>query len=172
MQVASNSSQHVELMLQESCTDPSGSLVVYTTIDVDSIQHAMSGEDPSCIPLLPIGFVIVPVGSTGDNTNISGDGNQIPSSSEDLQGACNAPSSSSAGCLLTIAVQVLASTVPSAKLNLSSVSAINNHLCNAMHQITTALSSSSTGTTICPDNSTSAFGSCTDQKPTNTTTPN
>lgn len=158
MQVASNSSQHVELMLQESCTDPSGSLVVYTTIDVDSIQHAMSGEDPSCIPLLPIGFVIVPVGST-DTTNISGDGNQIPST-EDPGG--NAPSSSS-GCLLTIVVQVLASTVPSAKLNLSSVSAINNHLCNTVHQITAALSSSSTtGTTSWPDNSTSALGSCTE----------
>ncbi|KAF5460359.1 hypothetical protein F2P56_020237 [Juglans regia] len=157
--VASNSSQHVELMLQESCTDPSGSLVVYTTIDVDSIQHAMSGEDPSCIPLLPIGFVIVPVGST-DTTNISGDGNQIPSS-EDQGG--NAPSSSP-GCLLTIVVQVLASTVPSAKLNLSSVSAINNHLCNTVHQITAALSSSTstTGTTSWPDNSTSALGSCTE----------
>ncbi|XP_038888794.1 homeobox-leucine zipper protein HDG5 isoform X2 [Benincasa hispida] len=124
--VASNSSQHVELMLQESCTDQSGNLVVYATIDVDSIQLAMSGEDPSCIPLLPIGFSIVPVvGSTVD-------GHLAPPSED---GTAN-PNS---GCLLTVGLQVLASTIPSAKLNLSSVTAINNHLCNTVHQINVAL---------------------------------
>jgi hypothetical protein len=38
-------------------------------------------------------------------------------------------------------MQVLASTIPSAKLNLSSVTAINNHLCNTLHQIEGALCS-------------------------------
>ncbi|XP_022967186.1 homeobox-leucine zipper protein HDG5-like isoform X2 [Cucurbita maxima] len=124
--VASNSSQHVELMLQESCTDQSGSLVVYTTIDVDSIQLAMSGEDPSCIPLLPIGFSIVPVvGSTID-------GHPSPPQEDSV---------ANSGCLLTVGLQVLASTIPSAKLNLSSVTAINNHLCNTVHQINAALGS-------------------------------
>jgi hypothetical protein len=152
LQVASNSSQHVELMLQESCTDESGSLVAYTTMDVDSIQLAMSGEDPSCIPLLPIGFVVVPAGSTtGDTANISGDGNPIPSSEDSI----NAPTSS--GCLLTVVLQVLASTIPSAKVDLSSVTAINNHLCNTVHQITAALSS--TAATSCPENA-SVLGSC------------
>ncbi|KAG6687884.1 hypothetical protein I3842_11G097300 [Carya illinoinensis] len=153
--VASNSSQHVELMLQESCTDDSGSLVVYTTIDVDSIQLAMSGEDPCCIPLLPIGFVIVPVGSSGElTTNTSGDGSpNIPSSEEG-----NSPISS--GCLLTVVVQDVVSTIPSAKLNLSSVTSVNNHLCNAVHQITAALGST-TSKTSCPDNA-SALGSCTE----------
>ncbi|XP_031259103.1 homeobox-leucine zipper protein HDG5 isoform X2 [Pistacia vera] len=128
--VASNSSQHVELMLQESCTDQSGSLVVYTTIDVDSIQLAMSGEDPSCVPLLPLGFVIVPVEPIKETT--SSEGNSI-SSPEDA----NIPNS---GCLLTVGLQVLASTIPSAKLNLSSVTTINNHLCNTVNQIGAALS--------------------------------
>ena len=155
MQVASNSSQHVELMLQESCTDQSGSLVVYTTVDVDSIQLAMSSEDPSCIPLLPIGFVIIPFESTTDITNTaSGDGNPMPSSEEG-----NASTTSPAGCLLTVVLQVVASTIPSAKLNLSSVTAINNHLCNTVHQINAALSSSTT--TSCPDN-VSVVGSCTE----------
>lgn len=157
MQVASNSSQHVELMLQESCTDQSGSLVVYTTVDVDSIQLAMSSEDPSCIPLLPIGFVIIPVGSTTDITNTaSADSNPMPPSEDG--NACT--TSSPAGCLLTVVLQVVASTIPSAKLNLSSVTAINNHLCNTVHQINAALSSSST-TTCCPDN-VSVVGSCTE----------
>jgi len=49
-----NSSQNVELMLQETSTHPDGgSLVVFATVDVDAIQVTMSGEDPSYILLLP-----------------------------------------------------------------------------------------------------------------------
>ncbi|XP_022931242.1 homeobox-leucine zipper protein HDG5-like isoform X1 [Cucurbita moschata] len=133
--VASNFSQHVELMLQESCTDQSGSLVVFATIDVDSIQLAMSGEDSSSIPLLPIGFSIVPV------VDSTADGRLASSPPKD--GATNAAVVNS-GCLLTVGLQVLASTIPSAKLNLSSVTAINNQLCNTLHQINAALGCSST----------------------------
>ncbi|KAJ6389007.1 hypothetical protein OIU77_027376 [Salix suchowensis] len=146
--VASNSSQHVELMLQECCTDQSGSLVVYTTVDVESIQLAMSGEDPSCIPLLPLGFVIVPV----ESSSAISEGNSIPSNSEDGNGHNNS------GCLLTVGLQVLASTIPSAKLSLSSVTAINNHLCTTVNQINAALSNgittaaATTTTSSCLDN--------------------
>ncbi|OAY24455.1 homeobox-leucine zipper protein HDG5 isoform X2 [Manihot esculenta] len=139
--VASNSSQHVELMLQESCTDQSGSLIVYTTVNVDSIQLAMSGEDPSCIPILPLGFVIIPVESTC-NTNTPSEGNSAHSSQH---GNCT----TNPGCLLTVGLQILASTIPSAKLNLSSVNAINNHLRNTVHQITSALSTSAASS--CPE---------------------
>ncbi|KAK8578053.1 hypothetical protein V6N13_046910 [Hibiscus sabdariffa] len=132
--VASNSSQHVELMLQESCTDRSGSLVVYSTVDVDSVQLAMSGEDPSCIPLLPLGFFITPMELIKDDAG----------SAEEANGHI------SAGSLLTVGLQVLASTVPTAKVNLSSIAAINNHLCTTVHQISAALSSSSS-TPSCPD---------------------
>jgi hypothetical protein len=107
----------VELLLQESSTHPNGgSLVVFATVDVDAIQVTMSGEDPSYIPLLPLGFAIFPAT------------NPLP-----------AATSAASGCLLTVGMQVLASAVPSAKLNLSSVTAINSHVCNAIHQITTAL---------------------------------
>lgn len=152
MQVASNSSQHVELMLQESCTDQSGSLVVYTTVDVDSIQLAMSGKDPSCIPLLPLGFVIVPVEPIKESNTTSGDGNSMGLSPEEANNI--GVQNNSAGCLLTIGLQVLGSTIPSAKLNLSSVNAINSHLCSTVQQITAALSNGTgTGTgTGCPDN--------------------
>ncbi|XWS49522.1 hypothetical protein CRYUN_Cryun12cG0010200 [Craigia yunnanensis] len=136
--VASNSSQHVELMLQESCTDRSGSLVVYSTVDVDSIQLAMSGENPSCIPLLPLGFFITPVELIRD---ASDDGKSFPPS-EEANGHIS-------GSLLTVGLQVLASTVPSAKINLSSIAAINNHVCTTIHQISASLSSS---TPSCPDN--------------------
>lgn len=125
IKVASNSSQNVELMLQESCTDSSGSLIVYTTVDVNYIQLVMSGEDPSCIPLLPIGFSIIPV-PTSEPPEEGGAHVSIP------QGG--------GGSLLTVGLQVHASTIPTAKLSLSSVTAINNHLCNAVTQINAALS--------------------------------
>lgn len=125
-QVASNSSQSVELVLQESCSDDSGSLVVYATIDVDAIQMAMNGEDPSCIPLLPMGFVVVPMSSN--------------ESSKDTT------TTAEPGCLLTVCLQVLASTMPNAKLNLSSVTAINHHLCNIVQQISAVLGTNNINT--------------------------
>ena len=139
-------------MLQESCTDQSGSLVVFTTVDVESIQLAMSGEDPSCIPLLPLGFVIVPVESSSSTVS---EGNSMQSNSEDGNGNGH----NNSGCLLTVGLQALASTIPSAKLNFSSVTAINNHLCNTVNQITVALSNNNTTTSSCLDNS-NAVGSC------------
>ncbi|GAB4834776.1 hypothetical protein Ancab_033044 [Ancistrocladus abbreviatus] len=146
--VASNSSQNVELMLQESCTDSSGSLIVYSTIEVNYIQLVMSGEDPSCIPLLPLGFSIIPTAAGGPSAHRPGSVGGATASLEEDGGHSGAPSDSSnlSGCLLTVGLQVHASTVPSAKLNLSSVTAINNHLCNAVHQINAALSSSSSAT--------------------------
>lgn len=120
MQAPSNSS-NVEPLLQESSThDSGGSIVVYATIDVHGVQVAMSGEDTSFIPLLPTGFVVLPAPS------------QISSSDENVDGSV-------IGCLLTVGEQVLASTVPSAKLNSSSVSSISAHLCNALQQIRAAL---------------------------------
>lgn len=144
MQVASNSSQNVELMLQESCTDESGSLVAYTTVDLDAIQLAMNGEDPSCIPLLPLGFVIVPVGHTNHDSTVNLPAGDICPDpiQEYAENGNNLPDS---GCLLTVGLQVLASTNPSAKLNLSSVTAINNHICNTVHQINAALNGAARG---------------------------
>ncbi|KAG5524248.1 hypothetical protein RHGRI_031053 [Rhododendron griersonianum] len=131
--VASNSSQNVELMLQESCTDQSGSIVVYATVNVDAIQLAMNTDDPSSIPLLPLGFVITPLPPPPTAANNNDELNPIPASCNDNG---NLPHS---GCLLTVGLQVLASTIPTAKLNLSSVTAINNLLCNTVHQINDAL---------------------------------
>lgn len=123
LQVSSNSWHNVELMLQESCIDNSGSLIVYSSVDVDSIQHAMNGEDPSGIPLLPLGFSIIPVNYPDQVEGISVNSHPLPS------------------CLLTVGIQVLASNVPTAKPNLSTVTTINNHLCSIVNQITSVLSS-------------------------------
>ncbi|XP_023736253.1 homeobox-leucine zipper protein HDG5 isoform X2 [Lactuca sativa] len=127
LNVASNSSQNVELVLQESCTDDSGSLVVYSVVDVDAIQHTMSGEDPSCIPLLPLGFVIVPAGQN-PNDNITSTTTTTGNSTE-----------SGGGCLLTVGLQVLANAIPTAKLSLSSANTVNNHIQSTVQQIIAAL---------------------------------
>ncbi|KAG8084282.1 hypothetical protein GUJ93_ZPchr0010g11064 [Zizania palustris] len=133
---ASNSAQNVELLLQESSTHPDGgSLVVFATVDVDAIQVTMSGEDPSYIPLLPLGFAIFPAAKPSpDAANSASSGN-----GESTEASGNADEPAANGCLLTVGMQVLASAVPSAKLNLSSVTAINSHVCNAIHQISAAL---------------------------------
>lgn len=57
---AFNTSQNNMLILQESCIDASGSIVVYCPVDLPAINMAMSGEDPSYFPLLPSGFTISP----------------------------------------------------------------------------------------------------------------
>ncbi|XP_058078884.1 homeobox-leucine zipper protein ROC8-like [Magnolia sinica] len=125
---AFNASQNNMLILQESCTDSSGSLVVYAPVDLPAINIAMSGEDPSYIPLLPSGFTILPDGRP-DN---SGAG---PSTSSNLQG--NMPRSS--GSLITVAFQILVSSLPSAKLNLESVTTVNNLISTTVQQIKSAL---------------------------------
>ncbi|KAK9120520.1 hypothetical protein Syun_018137 [Stephania yunnanensis] len=149
---ASNSSQNVELMLQESnWAEQAGSMVVYTTIDVDSVQLAMNGEDPSFVPILPLGFIITPsppnpttpINTTTNNNNnnthhIHGSTTTKPTSTNNSSNS----SSSSSSCLLTVGLQVLASAIPAAKINLSSVTAINSHICNVVHQINVALNSS------------------------------
>nr|A2ZAI7.2 RecName: Full=Homeobox-leucine zipper protein ROC3; AltName: Full=GLABR 2-like homeobox protein 3; AltName: Full=HD-ZIP protein ROC3; AltName: Full=Homeodomain transcription factor ROC3; AltName: Full=Protein RICE OUTERMOST CELL-SPECIFIC 3 [Oryza sativa Indica Group] len=156
---ASNSSQNVELLLQESSTHPDGgSLVVFATVDVDAIQVTMSGEDPSYIPLLPLGFAIFPATSpspaaaptiSSSTTTTTGNGNGETSSTPPRNSSSNNNNADELlppnGCLLTVGMQVLASAVPSAKLNLSSVTAINSHVCNAIHQITAALKGSAGG---------------------------
>ncbi|CAB78774.1 GLABRA2 like protein [Arabidopsis thaliana] len=117
-QVESNSSHNVELMLQETCTDNSGSLLVYSTVDPVAVQLAMNGEDPSEIPLLPVGFSVVPVNP-----------------SDGVEGS----SVSSPSCLLTVAIQVLGSNVTTERLDLSTVSVINHRICATVNRITSAL---------------------------------
>ncbi|XP_038725108.1 homeobox-leucine zipper protein HDG11-like [Tripterygium wilfordii] len=124
---ALNTSQNNTLILQESCIDQSGALVVYCPVELPYINIAMSGEDPSCIPLLPSGFTISPDGrydhGGGASTSASTQGNMARS----------------AGSLMTVAFQILVSNLPSAKLNLESVTTVNNLISTTVHHIKTAL---------------------------------
>lgn len=118
------------LILQESCIDSSGSLVVYCPVDLPAINLAMSGEDPSYIPLLPSGFTISPDGGPDP-----GDGASSSSAVVARQGLTGR----SGGSLMTVAFQILVSSLPSAKLNLESVTTVNNLISTTVHQIKAAL---------------------------------
>ncbi|KAM7277711.1 hypothetical protein ACFE04_004845 [Oxalis oulophora] len=126
---AFNTSQNNMLILQESCVDSSGSLVVYCPVDLPAINIAMSGEDPSYIPLLPSGFTICPDGRHDNHQ--AGDGASTSSSSTSTR--------STGGSLITVAFQILVSSLPSAKLNLESVTTVNNLIGTTVQQIKAAL---------------------------------
>lgn len=119
--------QNNMLILQESCIDSSGSLIVYSPVDLPAINLAMSGEDPSYIPLLPSGFTISP-----DGRPDQGDGASTSSNPHGNMGR-------SSGSLVTVAFQILVSSLPSAKLNLESVTTVNNLIGTTVQQIKAAL---------------------------------
>ncbi|KAI3815588.1 hypothetical protein L1987_15262 [Smallanthus sonchifolius] len=113
------------LILQESTTDASGSLVVYCPVDLPAINIAMNGEDPSYIPLLPSGFII-----TTDGRNEKG-------------GASTSTSDLATGSLLTLVFQI---QTPSAKISQESLTTVNNLITNTVHQIKASINATSTTT--------------------------
>ncbi|KAF8378849.1 hypothetical protein HHK36_030198 [Tetracentron sinense] len=124
---AFNANQNNMLVLQESCTDSSGSLVVYAPVELPAINIAMSGEDPSFIPLLPSGFAISPDGRPDQGAGTGG-----ASTSSNTH-------ESTGGSLITVVFQILISSLPSAKLNLESVTTVNNLISTTVQQIKAAL---------------------------------
>ncbi|XP_042058869.1 homeobox-leucine zipper protein HDG11-like isoform X2 [Salvia splendens] len=118
-----NTSQNNMLILQESCVDSSGSVVVYCPVDLPAINMAMSGEDPSYFPLLPSGFTISPDGRVQEG---------------------GASTSIGSGSLITVVFQILVSNLPSARLSPESVTTVNNLIGNTIHQIKAALNCSTT----------------------------
>lgn len=130
------------LILQESCTDASGSLVVYCPVDLPAINIAMNGEDPSYIPLLPSGFIITTDGHHEITSQLANpSGASTSNTTTDDQG------SMSTGSLVTIVFQIQVSSLPSAKMSPESLSTVNNLITNTVHQIKGSLNASSTTTT-------------------------
>lgn len=114
------------LILQESCVDSSGSLVVYTPVDLPALNIAMSGQDTSYIPILPSGFAISPDGSSNNqNTEHKGGVGE-------------------GGSLITVGFQIMVSSLQSAKLNMESMETVNNLINTTVHQIKTTLNCPST----------------------------
>ncbi|XP_027366414.1 homeobox-leucine zipper protein MERISTEM L1-like [Abrus precatorius] len=102
-----NSSQSNMLILQESCTDSTGSYVVYAPVDIVAMNVVLSGGDPDYVALLPSGFAILPDGPGLNNLGPILD-------------------VGSGGCLLTVAFQILVDSAPTAKLSVGSVTTVNS----------------------------------------------
>ncbi|CAM8981406.1 unnamed protein product [Rhodiola kirilowii] len=107
------------LILQETCIDAAGSLVVYAPVDTPAIHLVMNGGDSAYVALLPSGFSIVPDG---------------PGPSHNLDG-----SERVSGSLLTVAFQILVNSLPTAKLTVESVETVNNLISCTVQKIKSAL---------------------------------
>ncbi|RID50351.1 hypothetical protein BRARA_H01087 [Brassica rapa] len=125
---SSNSGESNMLILQESCTDASGSYVIYAPVDMMAMNVVLSGGDPDYVALLPSGFAILPDGSTrGGNASVVADGEVVTSTA------------SNCGSLLTVAFQILVDSVPTAKLSLGSVATVNSLIKCTVQRIKDAL---------------------------------
>ncbi|ESQ35009.1 hypothetical protein EUTSA_v10006969mg [Eutrema salsugineum] len=120
-----SSSQNNMLILQESCVDSSGSLVVYTPVDLPALNMAMSGQDTSYVPILPSGFAVSPDGTRN---------NQLAEHKVEGGG----------GSLITVGFQIMVSSLQSAKLNVESMETVNNLISTTVQQIKTTLNCPST----------------------------
>ncbi|TYH63140.1 hypothetical protein ES332_D07G169500v1 [Gossypium tomentosum] len=121
---AMNANQSSMLILQETCMDAGGSLVVYAPVDIPAMQVVMSGGDSAYVALLPSGFAIIPdgPGSPGPTTsNGNGDSHRV------------------GGSLLTVAFQILVNSLPTAKLTVESVETVNNLISCTVQKIKAAL---------------------------------
>lgn len=111
---SANSSQSNMLILQESCTDPTASFVIYAPVDIVAMNVVLNGGDPDYVALLPSGFAILPDGAGGEGV--------------------------SGGSLLTVAFQILVDSVPTAKLSLGSIATVNNLIACTVERIKASLS--------------------------------
>ncbi|KAL2640866.1 hypothetical protein AAZX31_06G283900 [Glycine max] len=121
---SANSSQSNMLILQESCTDSTGSFVIYAPVDIVAMNVVLNGGDPDYVALLPSGFAILPDGTTSHGSGGGVIGETSPSS----------------GSLLTVAFQILVDSVPTAKLSLGSVATVNNLIACTVERIKASLS--------------------------------
>lgn len=116
-----NANQSSMLILQETCIDAAGSLVVYAPVDIPAMHVVMNGGDSAYVALLPSGFAIVPDGP-------------------DSRGPSNGnPAHRVGGSLLTVAFQILVNSLPTAKLTVESVETVNNLISCTVQKIKAAL---------------------------------
>lgn len=116
------------LILQETCIDAAGSLVVYAPVDIPAMHVVMNGGDSAYVALLPSGFAIVP-----DGPGTRGPLNNGPT-------ANGGPTSHRvSGSLLTVAFQILVNSLPTAKLTVESVETVNNLISCTVQKIKAAL---------------------------------
>lgn len=116
------------LILQETCIDVSGSLVVYAPVDIPAMHLVMNGGDSAYVALLPSGFSIVPDGPGSHGPNM-------------VKGLDNGPGPDKrvSGSLLTVAFQILVNSLPTANLTVESVETVNNLISCTVQKIKGAI---------------------------------
>ncbi|KAE9460069.1 hypothetical protein C3L33_08019, partial [Rhododendron williamsianum] len=125
---AMNANQSSMLILQETCIDAAGSLVVYAPVDIPAMHVVMNGGDSAYVALLPSGFAIVP----------DGPGSRGPASNNGPTNMGGSPQRAG-GSLLTVAFQILVNSLPTAKLTVESVETVNNLISCTVQKIKAAL---------------------------------
>ncbi|KAH7439519.1 hypothetical protein KP509_04G065600 [Ceratopteris richardii] len=126
-------SQSNILILQESWTDESGSLLVYMPVDVSTFTRVLRGEDPLDFLLLPSGFAIMPDGPVENRSAAS-----VPIVGDGSSGSNVASKNSPRGSLLTVSFQTVVSPVPPSGSMISSASnPVSNVLLNTMESMKT-----------------------------------
>ncbi|GLU00609.1 hypothetical protein SLE2022_179620 [Rubroshorea leprosula] len=126
---AMNANQSSMLILQETCTDAAGSLVVYAPVDIPAMHVVMNGGDSAYVALLPSGFAIVPDGPGSRGSSLNGP----------MNGGVGGGSQRVGGSLLTVAFQILVNSLPTAKLTVESVETVNNLISCTVQKIKAAL---------------------------------
>ncbi|KAI3818570.1 hypothetical protein L1987_12381 [Smallanthus sonchifolius] len=122
---AMNDNQSSMLILQETCIDSAGSLVVYAPVDIPAMHVVMNGGDSAYVALLPSGFAIVPDGSSSQGVSETDN--------------CGGNGGRAGGSLLTVAFQILVNSLPTAKLTVESVETVNNLISCTVQKIKAAL---------------------------------
>ncbi|CAO1939151.1 unnamed protein product [Urochloa humidicola] len=115
------------LILQQSSTDASGSLVVYSLVQENLMRRIMAGAE-NAVFLLPSGFAILP----------DGHGMTCCSAANSSSSAANDPNNG-AGALLTVAFQEMLSSSPSGDLAAKIFDDAGQRLCNAIKKIKDAI---------------------------------
>ena len=114
------SAERKTLILQESCKDSSGFLVVYSPVDISQLNQVINGEEDSAnVALVPCGFSILPAGSGGEYND----------------------SNKENGALLTLLIQIIVSTYNPHKTRLTaeSVKTVSNLISCTVRKIKSAL---------------------------------
>jgi len=117
------------IILQESCTDATGSFVVYAPVDINSVNGVLRGGNPDFVALLPSGFAVLPDGP------------------EPVDNVGPIREVGSGGCLLTVAFQILVDSVPTSKLSASSLNTVSTLIKCTIERIQAAVCS---GVTYAP----------------------
>ncbi|KAG4387731.1 hypothetical protein AAZX31_09G025600 [Glycine max] len=113
------------VIIQESCTDPLGSYVVYSSTNILDIKRTINGEDSSTMPFFPSGIVISEEGQSITNARASSSGNG------DVR---------TRGSLLTVAFQILMNSSPTMMMEF--VTVVNSLITSTVENINDALISS------------------------------